>query len=32
MPTSKGIRAFVNYLMEQVPEYFLEVENIENKK
>lgn len=32
MPTSKWIRAFVNYLMEQVPEYFLAVENIENKK
>lgn len=31
MPTSKWLRAYVNFLMEQVPEHFLEVENIENK-
>ncbi len=31
LPTSKWLRAFVNFLMQQVPEYFLEVENIENK-
>lgn len=27
LPTSKWLRAFVNYLMEQMPDYFLELEN-----
>ena len=27
LPTSKGLRAFVNYLMQQSPDYFLQKEN-----
>ncbi|MDD2907082.1 MAG: hypothetical protein PHH98_00430 [Candidatus Gracilibacteria bacterium] len=27
LPTSKGLRAFVNYLMQQSPEHFLQVKN-----
>lgn len=27
LPTSKGLRAFVNYLMQHVPDYFLEEQN-----
>lgn len=27
LPTTKGLRAFVNYLMQQTPEYFLQEEN-----
>ncbi|MDD3646531.1 MAG: hypothetical protein PHH06_03910 [Candidatus Gracilibacteria bacterium] len=29
LPTSKGLRAFVNYLMEQTPSYFLQEKNID---
>jgi len=31
MPTSKGLRAFVNFLMSDIPSYFLKWENIELK-
>jgi len=31
LPTSKGLRAFVNFLMETTPEYFLEEKNISHK-
>ncbi len=31
LPTSKWLRAFVNYLMNQTPNYFLESENIHSK-
>lgn len=27
LPTTKGLRAFVNYMMQQTPEYFLEAKN-----
>lgn len=27
LPTAKGLRAFVNYMMQQTPEYFLEERN-----
>ena len=27
LPTTKGLRAFVNYLMQETPEYFLQEEN-----
>ena len=27
LPTAKGLRAFVNYMMQQTPEYFLEEKN-----
>ena len=27
LPTAKGLRAFVNYMMQQTPEFFLEAEN-----
>ena len=32
MPTSKWLRAFVNYMMEQMPDHFLEVENKSKEK
>jgi len=31
LPTSKGLRAFVNFLMESTPEYFLQEKNISNQ-
>jgi len=31
LPTSKWLRAFVNYLMEQTPSHFLQAENINSK-
>jgi transcriptional regulator of heat shock response len=31
LPTSKGLRAFVNYLMEETPEHFLPEKNLQNK-
>ena len=31
LPTSKGLRAFVNFLMETTPEYFLEEKNISHQ-
>ncbi len=32
LPTSKGLRVFVNYLMEKTPEYFLQQKNINWEK
>lgn len=32
MPTSKWLRAFVNYMMEQMPDHFLEIENNSKEK
>jgi len=29
LPTTKGLRAFVNYMMQQTPDYFLEAKNTE---
>jgi len=31
LPTSKGLRAFVNYLMESTPEYFLQEKNVSDQ-
>jgi transcriptional regulator of heat shock response len=30
LPTSKGLRAFVNYLMQSSPDYFLNAKNQKN--
>jgi transcriptional regulator of heat shock response len=32
LPTSKGLRAFISYLMQETPEHFLQVRNDFNKK
>ncbi len=32
LPTTKWLRAFVNYLMREVPDYFLQAENVDLKK
>ncbi len=32
LPTTKWLRAFVNYLMREVPDYFLQEENLDLKK
>jgi transcriptional regulator of heat shock response len=31
LPTSKGLRVFVNYFMEETPEHFLREKNLQNK-
>ncbi|MGB2110817.1 MAG: hypothetical protein ACPHY8_02680 [Patescibacteria group bacterium] len=30
LPTTKGLRAFVNYLMQSSPDYFLQAQNNQN--